>query len=130
MNWLRKFMAGRYGVDQLSIFLIVVSLITLIISRVFKLNFLNIISLVLLVYAYYRAFSKKVYKRSFENTKFLNATYPIRSKFRSLVNKVKGLKEYKYFKCSECNQEVRVPRGKGKIVLTCPKCKNKMTRRT
>lgn len=130
MNWLRKFMLGRYGVDQLSTFLIVSSVLLLILSRMLNIGLLNLISLGLLIYAYYRAFSKKVYKRSFENTKFLKATYPIRSKTKSLFNKVKGLKKYKYFKCSECNQELRVPRGKGKVALTCPKCGNKMIRRT
>lgn len=123
-------MLGRYGVDQLSMFLIVISIISLILSKIFNIGILNIISLILLVYAYYRAFSKKVYKRSFENTKFLKATNPIRSKIKLFGKKIKGLKEYKYFKCSQCNQELRVPRGKGKVSLTCPKCGNKMVRRT
>ncbi|MCR4675383.1 MAG: hypothetical protein K5675_10245 [Lachnospiraceae bacterium] len=39
-------------------------------------------------------------------------------------------KIYKFYTCSSCGQKVRVPKGKGKIEITCPKCKNTFIKRT
>jgi len=130
MNWLKKFMMGRYGMDHLSSTMIFGALILAILSRFLKVNILNSIALLTILFAYYRAFSKQIDKRYRENTKFLQAMAPVRKRFNRLTRRFKDRKDYKYFKCTGCNQLVRVPRGKGKITITCPKCKMKFTRRT
>lgn len=130
MNWLRKFMAGRYGVDQLSTALIVVNLICTILLRFFNSSILNIFCIIISVIVIYRIFSKNISKRYQENIKFLNIWNPIKRKVNKNIQRIKDLKHYKYFKCSNCKQTLRVPRGKGKISITCPKCKLVMIKRS
>lgn len=130
MNWLRKFMVGRYGMDQLSLTMVLVSLGLTVLSRITKINLFYTISLATIIFAYYRVFSRNVGKRYAENNKFLRLTRPISKKLRNIALRIKGSKDYKYFKCGACNQLIRVPRKKGKISITCPKCQKKMIRRT
>ncbi len=128
MNWLRKFMYGRYGTDQLSMTLIVISLILSLLAPVFKLP--SSIFLVLLFIAYFRVFSKNINKRYRENQKFLETFKPITSRFNKLKRRMKSRKNYKYFRCRNCKQEIRVPKGKGKIRVTCPNCGEKTIKKT
>ena len=128
MNWLRKFMYGRHGVDQLSMTLIVVSLILSLLAPVFRLP--PTIFLVILVIAYFRALSKNRNKRYMENQKFLEILKPITSRFNKLKRRINGRKNFKYFRCKNCKQEIKVPKGKGKIRVTCPKCGEKIIKKT
>ena len=139
-----KFLQGTYGVDLLSLFLILISCILNIwdITRIF--------SILLLFFAFYRAFSKKIYKRREEYNIFYTYTNKLLSKFgKSLpynlpvydlnnlstyYDKLKSYytekKNYKITKCPNCKQKLRLPRGKGKIVVTCKKCSTKFDFRT
>ena len=130
MNWLRKFMAGRYGVDNFSNVLITISLILLVSNIFIKAQLLYILGLAVLFYSYFRVFSRNTHKRYQENMQFLNATKPIREKTNRFKRRIKSLKTHKYYKCPECNKKLRVPKGKGKINIKCPNCKHKFTRRT
>ncbi len=130
MNFLRKLMAGRYGVDQLNKFLLVIFIIISVIYMFTKSTIINVISLILLVFLYYRIFSKNIDKRLEENKKFLNIVNPYRRKLNSTVNKFKSSKDYKYFKCPNCEKSLRVPKGKGMIKITCPNCKTKINRKS
>ena len=112
MNWLRRFMYGRYGFDALSNTLLVISLIMYTVFIIFNLNLLALIPLLILIYVYYRFFSKNIQKRYNENMKF------------------KDRKTHKYYKCPRCKQYLRVPKNKGKIKLSCPKCKNTFIKKT
>lgn len=128
-NWLRnigtklrnvtyKFMYGRNGVDALSNFLIRISLIFLIPS-LFTKNYVRLIFYILfwvtVFYAYFRIFSKNIYKRQQENNWFINKTnyYKMRISQR---------KQYKFFDCPKCHTHLRVPKGAGNITITCKKC--------
>lgn len=130
MNWLRKMMIGRYGIDQLSTALIILSLALSIFSRFKNHQIITILYIGMAVYAYYRVLSKNTSKRFQENQKFLKYWNPIKAKFTSIGRQIKGLKNYKYFKCTNCKQKIRVPRGKGKIKVRCPKCKTEMIKKT
>lgn len=126
MNWLRQKMMGRYGGDQLGIFLLIVSII---------LNFISflpvqILSVILLILVFLRMFSRNIYKRRQENEAFLKIWYPIKNFFIRIFKGRPDAKTHKHYKCTKCGQEMRVPKGKGKIVITCPKCGEKMTKRT
>lgn len=123
MNWLRRFMIGRYGADQLSLALIIANLLISILSRIFNSKILSIFSFIISIFILYRILSRNVSKRYEENMKFLNKWNPIKNRIRKKVRRIKDLKYYKYYKCSGCKQKLRVPRGKGKISITCPKCK-------
>lgn len=130
MNFLRKFMAGRYGVDQLNRFILVIFAVVSVAYIFTKYSILNIISLLLLVLLYYRIFSRNIAKRSAENRQYLQATAPYRRKFDSTAKKLKNRKHYRYFKCPNCEKNLRVPKGKGMIKITCPNCKTKITRKS
>ena len=122
MNMLRRLMYGRYGGDQLSFFLLVVYLILSLLSGLRYLAFLQWIALAVLAWDLYRMFSRRIDKRRAENARFLEKVWwPI--KRRAAGNKQQRTdKEHKYFTCPNCRTVCRVPRGKGKIVITCPKC--------
>lgn len=129
MNWLRKFMMGRYGVDKLSIALIVLSFIFTILFRFFPSRILSTLYILIPFIAYFRILSKNTYKRYQENQQFLKYWQPIENNIKNFINRFKNRKDYKYLKCTNCKQKIRVPRGKGKIKIICPKCKKTMIKK-
>lgn len=130
MNWFRKFMAGRYGVDQLSNLILILSIILMIIGGTGKIQLLNYIGMALLLYNYYRVFSKDLNRRYQENMVYLRYTNNVRSKVNGLKNRLKQSRTHKFFKCPSCSKQLKVPKGKGKINITCPHCKEKFEARS
>ncbi len=130
MNWLRKIMVGRYGVDQLSMALMSASILFSILSIFIKSPILMVLYMITLVFAFYRVFSKNIAKRYQENNKFLRVWNTVKRKINKVPQRIKGMKDYRYYKCSNCKQTLRVPRGKGKISITCPKCKTIMIKKS
>jgi len=126
---LYKFMYGRNGVDQYGRFLLYTSLIIFIIGSFFS-NVLQIIGIAMLIYAYYRTFSKKLEKRREENGKYLRCKYKLTSSFRNWKERNSQRKDYCFFRCPGCKAMLRVPRGKGKIRVTCRKCGAAFERKT
>ena len=118
-------MLGRYGQDELGKFILSLSLILLIINLFVKTAALSAAALVLIIYSYYRIFSRDVRARYAENKKFLTSIDPLRRKFFSSKNKYDNRKVYKYIKCPKCKFEMKVPKNKGKIRVTCKKCGEK-----
>lgn len=130
MNWLRKFMIGRYGSDQLSVGLLFLWMALSILSMYVRSQVLEVIKMIIPFIALFRMFSRNIQKRYQENLKFLRYWNPVRNKANSIIQRIKGSKHYRYFKCSNCKQTLRVPKGKGKVAITCPKCKTKMIKRS
>lgn len=75
-----------------------------------------------IIYCYFRIFSKNITKRYAENQKYLAKTYKLRSFFYKQKELMKQRKVYHIYKCPSCKQKIRIPRGKGKIEVRCPKC--------
>ena len=120
-----KFMAGRYGNDQLGRTLLIADLILLLLSTIFSKSIgrlLMPLAFVLLGYIYYRMLSRNIYKRQEENGKYLRQKYNFMSKLNVLKERWKQRKEYKFFTCPSCHTTLRVPRGRGKIKIVCRKC--------
>ena len=119
---MRRFMAGRYGTDKLNMYIlgagVIVCLLTMFIPFALVDLALTVISYALMIWAITRTFSRNTYKRYQENRKYLR-----------LIERFKD-KEHRYFDCPRCRQPVRVPRGKGKISITCPRCKEKFIKKT
>ncbi|MDF2906602.1 MAG: hypothetical protein K0R34_1923 [Herbinix sp.] len=130
MNRFRNFMIGRYGFDQFTRALVILSLLLSVITTFFRINGLVILAYIPLFYALYRAFSRDIQKRSKENMAFMKYTTNIKNRLNHLKLWLVGTKTHKYFTCSKCKQTIRIPRGKGKIAITCPKCKAEFVRRT
>ena len=122
MNWLRNMMVGRYGIDPLNKFLLAISLIILIISNFFGGIILYSIALLGLVYCYFRMFSRNHNKRFYENNLYLRYKNQVINVFRKGKNTVSQRRRYHIYKCPTCTQKIRIPRGKGRIQITCPKC--------
>lgn len=132
-NWLRnlgmnitsglsRFMTGRYGTDKLNMVILGAGFIVCLISMFFQIPAVNLIltmvSYGLMIWALFRSFSRNTYKRYDENRRFLRFLDHFKDR------------EHRYFTCPRCRQPVRVPRGKGKIAITCPKCKEKFIKKT
>jgi hypothetical protein len=130
MDWLKRFMMGRYGGDQLSVVLLVLSIFLTILARLINLPLLAFIAYIPLGICIYRMFSRDISKRSMENYKFAMLVSPLYTWFRKTRQRVKDTKTHKYFKCQNCKTTLRVPKGKGKIIITCPKCKIQFTKKT
>lgn len=124
---IRNFMIGRNGHDELNFFIIALVGILLIVNIFAKKSFILTLALIFLIYSYYRSLSRDISARQSENKKFLDTVEPLRRKFSFSKNKVKNRKVYKYFKCPKCGLQMKVPRGKGKILVTCKKCGEKFT---
>ena len=120
--WLRRFMAGRYGTDKLNMVILGAGVVACLISVFLPLPpvnlLLTVISYGLMVWAIFRTMSRNTYKRYQDNRRFL-----------MIIDRIKD-RSHKYYDCPRCRQPVRVPRGKGKIAITCPKCKEKFIRKT
>ncbi|CZR75340.1 Zn-finger containing protein [Clostridium saccharolyticum WM1] [Clostridioides difficile] len=121
-----RFMQGRYGVDAFSKFLLVIGLIVVFLSYVFRGRVVGTICYalgwILIIYCYFRMFSRNVTKRYTENQTFLTRTYKIRSFFYKQKSMWRQRKTHHIYKCPTCSQKIRVPRGNGKIEIRCPKC--------
>ncbi|MCF2640881.1 MAG: hypothetical protein PUB46_10515 [Lachnospiraceae bacterium] len=127
---LRRFMTGRYGVDQLSRLYLVLTLVLLVLSMITKLPIFYGLAIILLIYMYYRMFSKNTTKMYAQNQKYLNMRYQIVVKWNNAKKHFAQRKEYRFYRCPKCHQKVRVPRGKGKICITCPKCRNEFIKKS
>lgn len=120
----KKIMIGRYGTDQLSVALLGTGILLLIITLPFKWFLIRLIALIPIILCYYRMFSKNIYKRQQENFKFIRFYTPIAKRMNVNFKRFKERKTHRYFICPTCKQTLRVPKGKGNISITCPKCKN------
>lgn len=117
-NWLRRFMAGRYGSDTFNMVILSGALVMSILGSILRLPVLALLAWLPMVWALYRMFSRNVNRRYQENRRFCGF-------WQHLTDK-----NYRYFRCPKCRQTVRVPRGKGKIAIRCPKCGEKFIKKT
>lgn len=123
---LRKFMYGRYGLDELSQVMIYLALGLWVITIIFGSMMIDIVAFILIFMAYFRMFSKNTAKRYEELQRFL----AWKQKVKNIPKTAKMRKTYHIYKCPGCRQKVRVPRGKGKIEISCPKCGAKFIKKS
>ena len=114
----RQFMYGRYGSDKLNLFLLGLGVALCLLSSFSRLYFLGIFAYIPLIWAIFRMYSRNIYKRQRENRQFLQFFTRLRDR------------QNRYFACPRCRQRVRVPRGKGKIVIKCPSCGERCAKKT
>ena len=119
---LRRFMIGRYGTDGLNQFLSIASLVLLLIAIVSRISLFTWLGVVLLGFCYYRTLSRNISKRTEENYKFYTLKDRVGNKFRGLKEQWANRKVYHYYRCPQCRQKLRVPRGRGRIQISCPRC--------
>ena len=128
-------MSGRYGVDQLYRFLLICAVLCTLLTVLltdfpFLSSLFNAASFLLIIWTIYRVFSRKIEKRYLENLHYLEWIGSIRCSFRMRKEKFQQRKEYKFFVCPTCKTNLRVPKGKGKVNITCSKCGNRFQGKT
>lgn len=126
---MQRFMWGRYGNDRFNQFLMLTALVCLIIS-IFGPDVLYLVALLIMIYAYFRMFSKQIYRRTAENQKYLKLEGRVRSFFQRKKREAGQRKNYHIYKCPNCKQKLRVPRGRGKIAISCRKCGTEFIRKS
>lgn len=126
---LYRFMQGRYGNDQFNRFLMLVLFVLLVISM-FGPRLLYIPCLLLLGYTYFRIFSKDIYKRRAENAVYLRYEYRVKQFWATWRRDMQQRKTHHIYRCPSCKQKIRIPRGKGKIEIRCPKCNRTFVKRS
>ena len=119
---LRQFMIGRYGTDGLNQFLSITSLALLLIAIISRVNLFTHLGAALLIFCYYRTFSRNISKRTEENYRFYTLKDRVDNKFKGWKEQWANRKVYHYYRCPQCRQKLRVPRGRGRIQISCPRC--------
>lgn len=126
---LQRFMWGRYGIDRFNRFLLACAFLFMILSMT-GVGFLYVVATVLMVYTYFRIFSRDISKRSAENQWYLKQEMRARAFFLKKKKEFLQRKTYRIYKCPGCGQKIRVPRGRGKIIVSCRKCGTEFTRKS
>ena len=121
MNFLRKLMYGRYGSDHLSFFLLFLYVMLIFISALPHMAWVSWLALAVLLWNLFRMFSRRIDRRRAENARFLALFGPFIRWFK-MRRTIHRDKDHRYFKCPNCGQYLRVPRGKGKITVNCRNC--------
>ena len=129
MNWLRRFMTGRYGADELSIALIFGNLLFWLIGILTGWWIFSLISTIFAVLFCCRVLSKKIPVRQQENRAFLKVWNPIYHRFQQWRSRLQD-RSHRYVRCKHCRERLRLPRGKGRIEVTCPKCRERFIIKT
>ncbi|MCR8907233.1 hypothetical protein NW198_01170 [Thermophilibacter sp. ET337] len=127
-DWQRRlgeWLQGRQGPDDLAVFSTNLAIVIVIVNLFARVSWLGWVALVLIAYSMFRIQSKNLGRRARENEAFLKALGPTRPWVQNPRAAWTELRTYKHVKCSSCKQRVRVPRGKGKLRVTCPRCKAK-----
>ena len=135
MNWLRRMMMGRYGNDQLGNFLFVIYLLFFVLQLIFRGSLVGLVSLVIgylvILLYFFRFFSRNIFKRQLENQKFMQVWNSVKNFFRFWKMRWQERSGTKaLYRCPKCRQVIRVPKGKGKIAITCPKCRFEFIKKT
>ena len=124
------FMYGRYGNDDLTKFLLILGLVFMVISWFPHLGWFYFLAAAVLVWSLMRSFSRKIDRRRRELDRYLRIKKPIVNFFKLRRNKWRDRKTHVYFKCKKCKAVLRVPRGKGSIIVTCAKCGDRIENKT
>ncbi len=121
---------GRYGNDALNMALVTFGVLLLFVEWITRWRWLGLFILLILGVSYFRMFSRNIPARYAENQKFMQWFGPMLQKLRNTMARFADRKLHKYYKCPNCHQRLRVPKGRGKINITCPHCHTQFVKKT
>lgn len=121
---------NRNGMDQLSRFLLFVALGFSVVGGICRIWVFLVLALGFIIFAYYRAFSRNVSKRYAENQSYLQFVTNLKGSFNRFKLRREDKKTHKIFKCPNCSQKIRVPKGKGSVRIKCPNCRIEFIKNT
>lgn len=137
--WFSNVMRGRYGTDNLNRFLLIVAFAVIVVDMFLRWRILDLITVALLIYVYCRMFSRNINARYRENQRFLQFTSKLRGQKGSFSKGGYGygsggagyarVKSHKILRCPGCGEKLRVPKGAGKINISCPHCGTKFIKK-
>ena len=126
----QNFMSGRYGVDDFSKALLYATLALCLVSLFTRNRMLNLLLTAGLVFIYYRMFSKNYSRRDQENLWYLRQKDKVMHFFRRQNSLAQQRKTHRIYTCPQCRQKIRIPKGHGKVQITCPQCKTAFIKRS
>lgn len=122
---IRKFFQNAHGMDRLSQHLYYVSIAFFVLSLFTKYSILRMLALLGLLVSLWRSLSQKHYKRTQENLVYSKHYNRVKARVKVFFLNIRYFRKYKYVVCKSCNQQLRVPKKQGEIIVTCPRCRNK-----
>lgn len=125
-----RFLQERYGIDDLSKLMMGIVFILAVINMFFRLPVLSAVIWAVIILIYFRMFSKNKYKRYQENQLYLKYMEPFQNWIRKQINIIKLRKDYHIYTCPTCKQKIKIPRGKGRIAVRCPKCRTEFIKKS
>lgn len=139
--WLNRVMAGRHGGDQLSVALVVLYCVLMLLADLLLLPALFYLALAALFWGLFRMLSRNNERRWRENQWFLGWWLPLWGHIRGFFHRIavrrrnaalrfRDRKVWRYYRCPKCGSTLRVPKGKGKIAITCPVCGTEFIKKT
>ena len=120
-RYMTRFMTGRYGGDQLNLLLMALYLLFYVVYLFTRLVLFEVLALILVIVSLYRSLSRDLERRRAENTRFLQIVRPVARRWSAFRTRAHD-REHRYFKCPNCGQLMRVPKGKGRITVHCRAC--------
>ena len=126
----QRFITGRYGVDELGKYSLYLTIALLIIGLFARSRFLNGIIFIIVLLLYFRMFSRNFAQRRKENEIFLTYKNQVLRFFNKEKQMAQERMKFHIYTCPSCGQKIRIPRGKGKIAITCPKCKTEFIKKS
>lgn len=120
----QRWMSGRYGYDELSRAMSTIALIFLLLACVPELKYLYVPALLLWIISLFRCYSRNLEKRRNERSAYLCVIGRIKGWFALKKRAWKDRKTHRYIRCKQCKAVLRVPKGKGKLQVTCNRCHN------
>ena len=127
---LERLLAGRYGTDQLSRFLLGAGAALMVINLFLRIPLLNALVLADFGWIYVRMFSRNFARQSAQNARFLALRSRFLSFFGDIPGAVRQFRTYHIYRCPQCRQKIRIPRGHGRICITCPRCRHEFIRKS
>lgn len=127
---LSRIFMGKYGPDALSFFLIILGFIVSGLTSMTGILIIAFVGYALIILGVLRMLSKNFARRSSENEVFLAMLSPLGKKIKQGINKSAQRRDYRFFKCPGCKNTLRVPKNRGRIQITCPKCGERFERKS
>ena len=129
-NRMRLWMQGRYGQDELNQVLLWSALGLALLGSILKAELFSVLAMPPLIWSLIRCYSRNIHRRREERAAWLRFWGKIRDFFALQKRRWTDRKTYKYFRCKNCGAVMRVPKGKGKLRITCRQCRQEMTKRS
>lgn len=120
---LNRILRGRYGMDELGKDLMIIGLLLYVMGGILRSGLIFSLSVIVIIFTLYRMMSRQHWDRREENRRYTAYTKLWKLKYENR-------KYSRIFMCKRCGRYIRVPKGKGKIQVTCTACGDKTIHRT